>query len=149
MQVAVACFAFVGVFGSGASPRPIEMKRFAFLAITSGCVVATVAAEMSVSSLDAARGVTVAFASSANGEIRRRVEGIVANGDGSGRPVVVVRASAAALVVLSVRVEAMEDDADIGGRHPVLQDGTVLEIESARPALHRAESDARSGQRIE
>lgn len=142
------------------------MKRFAFFAIASGCVVTTVTAEEPVPSLDAPGGMAVAFAASANGEVGRRVEGVVSDGNGCGcgcygggvRVVAALRcaagasarASAAALAaVVTVRVEAVENDADVGGRHPVLQDGTVLKVEGARPALHRAESDARAGQRVQ
>ena len=41
--------------------------------------------------------------------------------------------------------EAMKNDADVGGRDPVLQDGTVLEVEGAGTGLHRAEGDPGTG----
>ena len=39
-------FALVGLFGGGASPRPVEVERLAFLAVASGRVVAAVAAQL-------------------------------------------------------------------------------------------------------
>ena len=46
-------------------------------------------------------------------------------------------------------MEPVEDDADVRRRHPILQDGAVLEIESARPAFHSTEGDAGAGQRVQ
>lgn len=134
-------FAFIGIFGGGASPGPIEMKRFAFFAITSSCIMTTVATKKSVSSLNTPRGMTIAFTTSANGEVSSGVEGVVADRN-SGIRVVVFSAATGALIVVTVWMKTMEHNADIGCCHPILKNGTVLEIECARPTFHCAESDS-------
>ena len=131
-------FAFISFLGRCPAPRSIKVESFAFFTIASGRVVSAVATQLTVASAHTFGGVAVAFAPAADGEIGRRVKRIVAH-----QRVVVPDQ------ILAVRVQSVEGDAHVSGRHPVLQDRTVFEIERTGPTLHGAEGDARSGQRIQ
>ena len=139
-------FALVGFFGGGAAPRTIEVEGFAFLAVAAGRVVAAVAGQVAVATHHALGGVAVALAAAAHREVGGRVDGGRRRRLGAaGRAVVVVADDVTAGDAAdAVRVQSVEDDAHVGGRHPVLQHRTVLEVERRRTALHRAERDPRT-----
>ena len=112
------------------------MEGLAHLTIVSICVVLAVAHQAPLPVGDAAGSVTVALTAAPDGKV------------GQG---VVVTLPGTFLVhrLVSVRVELVKDHHDVGGRHPVLQDGAVVEVVGGGPALQGAEGHPGPGQRVD
>lgn len=135
-------FAFVGVPGGGAAPGPVEVEGLAALAVAARRVVLAVAGELHDAAgrrlaalhRDAARRVPVALAAPAHREVRHGV--VLA---ARSRLLLVVH-----LVPFVHHVQAVEYDAHVGGRHPVLQHRGDVEVGGAGAPLQRAESEARA-----
>ncbi len=127
--------ALIGLLVGGSRPGSVVVERFALLTVRPGRVVFAVAHLPSVAPGRAAARVAVALASAADGEVGQRV--------------VVGLARLLVRLLVSVRVETVEHDLDVGGRHPVLQHGAVVEVIGGGSALERREADARPAQRVD
>ena len=127
---------FVGLAEGGAGPGSVIVEGLAAFAVDAGRVVFALTRELSVGVDGAARGVPVTLAAAADGEVGERV-------------VVALLRVDARLARVVVGVQAVERHPDVGGRHPVLQHGTVVEVVGRRTAFERAEGDARAAVRID
>lgn len=145
MTVAIALFAFVGVFGGGSSPRPVEVERLASLAVPSGGVVLTLARQQhhargprnvaGVLHGHAAGPMPVALAAPADREVGHRV----VLRPRSRLPLAVY------VVPLVHHMQPIEYYPNVGRRHPVLQYGGHVEVRCARTTLQRTERNPRAG----
>ena len=173
LRIVELTFAFVGILGGGPSPGPVEMKRFASLAVSARGVVFAVAGQLTRGVLDALGSVAVALAPSADGEVRdgvlvghgRGCRGHNARYDvgrihghvGDGFLQLLFRSQHHLLLHLFFgflrlfrrrELEPMEDHFDVRGGHPVLKDRRVVEVSGAGPSFQSAERYPRSHGRV-
>ncbi len=119
-------YAFIGVIHSGSGPGSVVVEVFAALTVGAVRVVATVTDQFPFPIRDATRGVTVAFTASAHREV--------------GQGVIVALFDAFFFrILVSKRLQTVEDDPDIRGGHPVLQHRAVVEVVRRGPPLQRTE----------
>lgn len=136
--VTVACSALVGVGGGGASPGRVVVEGQALVAVGARRVVLAAAhahrRASQVRHRDALARVPVALAPGADGEIGDGVE-------------VGSQHLRVAEHLVTERVEAVQRDPQLRGRHPVLQLWRGVELVGGGPALERGEGDVSAGQR--
>ena len=111
------------------------MEGFAAVALGPGRVVFALADQRPLAVLHALGGVSVALAAAAHLQVGHGVEVGV---PGQLRVV---------LVLVPEGVQAVEDHADVGGRHPVLQHRRVVEVVGGGPSVQRAEGDEAAAER--
>ena len=145
VEVAVAGLALVCLVLSGPAPRPVEVERFALLALPAGRVVLAVACEVSVLVVLAPAGVTIALTTTSYGQVRHSEvfsgAGVVTYCCLLHRLICVdrVRLNFAFIVFY------WENNHNIRSSDPVLQDRTVLEVLRTGSVSQRGECDPGAG----
>lgn len=120
------------------APRCVVVQRQTAVAVRTVRVVLAVADARALAVQAAAHhalaGVAVALAACADRNIGDRIE-------------VRLQHRCVAEHLVAERVQAIQHNANVGGRHPVLQLHAVIEIDGARPALQRREGNVAVAQR--
>ena len=155
MLIARAGHTLISSGGGGPAPGPVKMKRFALLTLSSISVVLAVTGQLTVLVQLALGGMAVALAPPPDGQIGdadvlagdwiHPDAGLLFSRQGVGLIPIGGHHNRVGLDPLAgsrdCRGESVnwKDNLNVGGRDPVLQDGTVLKVLGAGPALQGGE----------